>query len=301
MQPIGDLQTLLARMQPVLHPGRHVFSTLPAGTQIDPATIVACIREPEGLSVILADADARRLGLRPSFAAAWIALGVESDLAAVGFTAAFSGALARAGIGCNVVAGVRHDHLFVPEDQAVPAMAALHALQRSAAGGQWVQADAPGWLEPHGGSGSPGGPAHCAARIDPGGRPRGLETDPMKIESLSPVFSVTDLARSIDFYRHALGFDLAWAWGEPPDIAAVCRDGVEITLSQRQGAKPAGAAHVYLGVSDVDACYATVVDAGATVVVPIDDRPYGMRDFRIADPSGNELSIGQVIAGGGEP
>lgn len=56
----------------------------------------------------------------------------------------------------------------------------------------------------------------------------------MKIESVSPILSVDDLAKSIDFYRHALGFDLAWSWGEPPDIAAVCRDGVEITLAGKK-------------------------------------------------------------------
>lgn len=118
----------------------------------------------------------------------------------------------------------------------------------------------------------------------------------MKIESVSPIFSVNDLAKSIDFYRHALGFDLAWSWGDPPDIAAVCRDGVEITLTQRAGAKPAGAAHVYLGVSGVDDYYASLASAGVAIVVPIADRPYGMRDFRIADPSGNELSMGEAIA-----
>lgn len=120
----------------------------------------------------------------------------------------------------------------------------------------------------------------------------------MKIESVSPILSVNDLAQSIDFYRHTLGFDLAWSWGEPPD-QAVCQGDVEIMLTQRAGAKPAGAAHVYLGVSGIDAYYAALVDAGVTIVVPIADRPYGMRDFRIADPSGNELSIGQAIDGGG--
>lgn len=119
----------------------------------------------------------------------------------------------------------------------------------------------------------------------------------MKIESVSPIFSVDDLAKSIDFYRNTLGFDLAWSWGEPPDIVAVCRDSVEITLTQRAGTKPAGASQVYLGVSGIDDYYATLVEAGATIVVPIGDRPYGMRDFRIADPSGNELSVGQAIAG----
>lgn len=119
----------------------------------------------------------------------------------------------------------------------------------------------------------------------------------MKIESVSPILSVNDLAGALDFYCHALGFDLAWSWGEPPEIAAVCRDNAEITLSQRAGAKPAGASHVYLGISGIDDYHAALVDAGVTIVVPIADRPYGMRDFRIADPSGNELSIGQVISG----
>lgn len=122
----------------------------------------------------------------------------------------------------------------------------------------------------------------------------------MKIESVSPILSVNDLAQSIDFYRHALGFELAWSWGEPADIAAVCRDSVEITLTQRSESKPVGASHVYLGVSDVDTYYASLLDVGVIVVVPLGDRPYGMRDFRIADPSGNELSVGQVIAGDGE-
>ncbi|MGS7839877.1 glyoxalase superfamily protein [Stenotrophomonas maltophilia] len=117
----------------------------------------------------------------------------------------------------------------------------------------------------------------------------------MKIESISPILSVDHLAESIAFYRSVLGFELAWSWGDPADIAAVCRDGVEITLTQQADSKPAGAAHVYLGISGIDDYYETLAGSNVTIIVPIGDRPYGMRDFRIADPSGNELSIGQVM------
>ncbi len=120
---------------------------------------------------------------------------------------------------------------------------------------------------------------------------------PAKLESVSPILSVHDLRKAIAFYRDVLGFELAWSWGTPADIAAVCRDNIEITLTQRAGAKPAGAGHLYLGVSGIDAWHARTEQAGAIFVVPIADRPYGMRDFRIADPSGNEISIGQTIAG----
>jgi hypothetical protein len=36
--------------------------------------------------------------------------------------------LAGAGISCNIVAAVHHDHVFVPVDRAADAMAALHLL-----------------------------------------------------------------------------------------------------------------------------------------------------------------------------
>ena len=130
---IADLKELLTRMQPELNPGRYAFVALPAGLALDPAQIVASVREPEGLSVILLEQVAIDSGLPIAFSAAWITLTVHSDLAAIGLTAAFSQALGQAGISCNVVAGVHHDHLFVPIEQTQAAMDALHTLSRSTA------------------------------------------------------------------------------------------------------------------------------------------------------------------------
>jgi len=118
----------------------------------------------------------------------------------------------------------------------------------------------------------------------------------MQIESVSPIFPADDLAASIAFYCDRLGFALAWSWGSPPDIASVCRDGVGITLKQRSDATRLGSAQVYVSVSGVDAWHAAFAASGVDAKVPIGNRPYGMRDFRIVDPSGNELSFGQPIA-----
>jgi len=126
-----ELRSLLAKIEPALNPGRFAFVTLPADYSGNVASI-ATIREPEGVSAILAEQDALDLGMPVAFTAAWITLTVQSDLAAVGLTAAFADALAKAGISCNVVAGVHHDHLFVPFERAQDAMDALRALQRSA-------------------------------------------------------------------------------------------------------------------------------------------------------------------------
>ena len=127
--PLSDLAVLLASLQPELHPGTWAWCTLPAGTPADGVDAVATVREAEGLTVVVAEAQALARGWDVVFRSAWITLRVHSDLASVGMTAAFARVLGDAGIACNVIAGAYHDHLFVPTDRAADAMAALHALQ----------------------------------------------------------------------------------------------------------------------------------------------------------------------------
>ncbi|WP_028239721.1 ACT domain-containing protein [Stutzerimonas azotifigens] len=122
------LDRLLAGMSPCLQPGTYVFCTVPESQPFEPRAIVASIREREGLSLVLGQADADRLGLDYDYLACWITLQVHSSLAAVGLTAAVSGALAEAGISCNLVAGYHHDHLFVPQAEGERALAVLRQL-----------------------------------------------------------------------------------------------------------------------------------------------------------------------------
>jgi len=128
-----DLASILRTLDPSLHEGVYVYTLLPR--DMDPASLpaLAMIREDEGLTAILAESKAMEVGLPVLYRAAWITLNVRSDLHAVGLTAAVSAALAEAGISCNVVAGVHHDHLFVPAGRGEEAMARLRALQRGTA------------------------------------------------------------------------------------------------------------------------------------------------------------------------
>jgi hypothetical protein len=130
VSPVSDLSVLLKTLQPVLNPGVFVFASVKDAHALDPAVIVASIREPEGLSVITSEADAEISGLNVLFKCAWITLTVNSALDAVGLTAAFASALAHSGISCNVVAGAYHDHIFVPLESAQTAMQVLDRLQR---------------------------------------------------------------------------------------------------------------------------------------------------------------------------
>lgn len=116
-------------MQPVLQPGTYVFIQADPGKPIEMSKIVASIREPEGLSLVVEENVAKAAGFSPALRCAWITLNVNSDLETVGLTAAFAAALAGAGISCNVIAGLNHDHIFVPVHQAERAMSELQVLQ----------------------------------------------------------------------------------------------------------------------------------------------------------------------------
>jgi uncharacterized glyoxalase superfamily protein PhnB len=113
-----------------------------------------------------------------------------------------------------------------------------------------------------------------------------------RLNSVTPVLQVTDLRRALDFYRDALGFGAGWIVGEPPWLASVCRDAVEFHLYVVE--KPV-ASHVYLNVSNVDAYFNGAVAAGGSVIHALEDRHYGMRDGRIADPDGNHIGIGESL------
>ncbi len=125
MQPGGvrDLKAMLTGMDPRLSERRWCFQPLPDDAMI-PDTAFAVIREGEGMCAVLpaeaSDPDAPRF--------ARITLQVHSDLEGVGLTGAVSTALATSGIACNIIAGLHHDHLFVPAERGEDAMAVLRKV-----------------------------------------------------------------------------------------------------------------------------------------------------------------------------
>ena len=121
----------LSRLNPELHKGTYVFTSVPICTDINDLTIVASIHESEGLTLVLPEQQAVQRGFAIQFRCGWITLGVESALDSVGLTATFAQALADQSISCNVVSGTYHDHLFVPLDCTDAALKCLRELQHN--------------------------------------------------------------------------------------------------------------------------------------------------------------------------
>jgi len=129
-----ELKALLAGMDPQLHDGEFVFCTVPPGSARDfDVEPVACCREDEGLSLVMAREAAERAGLRCGFVCRMITLRVHSSLHAVGLLAAVTETLASAGIAVNAVSAYHHDHLFVPAEKADRALRLIGELARESA------------------------------------------------------------------------------------------------------------------------------------------------------------------------
>jgi len=128
--PGSGLAALLKELSPRLNAGEFVFLTtkekLPA--MLHP---LATFHEWEGESVVLRMEQADIIGLKHDATTyAWITLDELSPLDSVGLTAAVTGALAAAGIPCNVIAAFHHDHLFVPHTEGQRALKILKQLQQ---------------------------------------------------------------------------------------------------------------------------------------------------------------------------
>ena len=130
--PLTDGRAMVAAMDPRLDPETYAFCDPGDAADALIPHALGAFREAEGLTLILPRARAEAAGLVVGPALRRIVLTVHSSLEGVGLTAAVARALADEAIACNVVAALRHDHLFVPADQADRAMAALRRAQAAA-------------------------------------------------------------------------------------------------------------------------------------------------------------------------
>jgi len=108
----------------------------------------------------------------------------------------------------------------------------------------------------------------------------------------------SDLDATADFYGRVLGFSIvADRRADSPPYLSMHRDGVRIGASRRDDAeerthrRPPTGVEIVLEVDDVTAELRRVQTAGWPITEPVQLRPWGLRDFRVLDPSGYYLRI----------
>lgn len=118
----------------------------------------------------------------------------------------------------------------------------------------------------------------------------------VEFQAIRPVLAVNSIDDTILFYCNTLGFECV---NRMDGWAALQKDSVEIMISLPNAhepfEKPTLTGSLYFNSSDVDALWSEIKDT-ATIVYPIENFFYGMREFAIRDNNGYILQFGQEIA-----
>ena len=134
----------------------------------------------------------------------------------------------------------------------------------------------------------------------------------MKFSDVTPNLVVSNVERSMAFYRGVLGFSVSATVPDngPFVFAWMLRDGVNVFLNSRESvaehaelaSRPlGGTATLFIVVeaddvaAGIDALFASI-SPRARVMMPLKDQFYGMREFGIEDPDGYVIFFAQRIA-----
>lgn len=118
------------------------------------------------------------------------------------------------------------------------------------------------------------------------------------IDQLFPILEVTDLPRSLAFWRDQMGGRVSFTWPGPdgePAYAGVDLGTSHLGLGGPAAERPTGPRGVSLWVytDDCDSLVERLRSAGTPIVEEPADQPWGERVARVLDPDGNLVIIGQ--------
>lgn len=113
----------------------------------------------------------------------------------------------------------------------------------------------------------------------------------IKFNQVAPAFAARDYEALVEFYVDLMGFEASYKTGV---YAVLNRDGVMLHLYPERDGKVGGHNSAYFFIDGVDAFYEAVKDK-VKVVHPIADQEYGLRDFLMQDPEGNNIGVAQRI------
>lgn len=123
-----------------------------------------------------------------------------------------------------------------------------------------------------------------------------MSEHPMDPTGQTTVLVVSHVLASVEHYTRVLGFDEDFTHGDPPTYAGLVRGPVMIHLQASDVTHRApGGGNVILYVRDAHAAHEALVARGARIGVPPASRDYGLIDFNVLDPDGNQLVYASEI------
>ncbi len=112
-----------------------------------------------------------------------------------------------------------------------------------------------------------------------------------KFKEVAPAFAARDFAKLATFYEKVLGFKSQY---KTENYCVLKRDDISLHIYPQRDDKVGGHNSAYFFVTGVDELFKAVAKK-AKIVHPISDQPYGLRDFLMQDPEGNNIGIAQRL------
>jgi predicted enzyme related to lactoylglutathione lyase len=114
---------------------------------------------------------------------------------------------------------------------------------------------------------------------------------PPMLRKALPELPLKDVPAGVAHYRDVLGFTVNYT---QPDLAVMDNDDVTVLLIARTAShKGIGSCYVY--IRDADALHAELRRKGANVLDEPVSLPWGLRQFRVQDLEGNQITFGQTF------
>jgi uncharacterized glyoxalase superfamily protein PhnB len=139
-------------------------------------------------------------------------------------------------------------------------------------------------------------------RAAPKKPPARRQPETLRLRSILPSFTATDLQRSIAFYRDVLGFVIGEEWREKGTLmgcemhagAATFMLGQDDFAKGRDRVKGLGTRVWCSTAQDLDRLAADIKARGGALDQEPQDMPWGQRVFMISDPDGFKLTFMQA-------
>jgi catechol 2,3-dioxygenase-like lactoylglutathione lyase family enzyme len=112
----------------------------------------------------------------------------------------------------------------------------------------------------------------------------------MSVRRVVPDLSSSSLEAAKAFYTGVLGLQPVMDHGWIVTFADPDQPGAQLSLMTHDATAPV-VPSVSVQVDDVDACHAAAVRAGAEIVHPLTDEPWGVRRFFMRDPDGHVINV----------
>ena len=107
-----------------------------------------------------------------------------------------------------------------------------------------------------------------------------------QVGRLVPELPVADVERAQRYYRDTLGFEIGWLY-PGKEIGAVSLGDVVIFFRKREHRFEPAVHWVF--AEDIEASYNELKSSGANVVEPLEEKPWGLRQFTVDDLDGNRF------------